>query len=182
MIFESEPGVILDINNPGWDPRVCSLFHCSQTPPEWIEGQARMTKQTIIEGDPAVGEGNAFGPIEGDIIATPFTAISAATTNDSFHATVFQGQILKEKVDSFGSNGWAYVPNLDEVLDEVHRTGIHHCVLMKGHYGCEVASALAFRELDVHDCVVDVPSLEDIEKELGPVPEGGRQVCGMHSK
>ncbi|GEM_PF-3839409 len=177
-----EPGVILDINNPGWDPRIFNVFHCSQTPPEWIEGQARMTNQEIIEGDAAVGEGNAFGPVEGDIVATPFTAVSAATTSDAFHTTVFQGQILKESVGSFGSNGWAFVPNLDEVLDEVHRTGIHHTVLMKGHHGPEVVKALAFRGCFVADCVEEVPSAAEIEGDLGPIPESGRSVCAVHSQ
>ena len=176
-----DPGVILDVNNPGWDPRVFNVFHCSQTPPEWIEGRARMSNQMIIEGDDAVGEGNAFGTVEGDMIATPFTGISAATTSDAFHATVFQGQLLREHSVSFGGNGWAFVPNLQEVLDEVHQHGIHHFVMMKGHIGSDVARALQFRGLSISDRTTTVPSLERIEEELGPVPEGGRPVCGVHS-
>jgi L-fucose isomerase-like protein len=177
-----EPGVILDINNPGWDSRVFNVFHCSQTPPEWIEGKAQMANQEIIEGDAAVGAGNAFGTVGGEMIAAPFTGISAATTSDAFKATVFQGQLLSEKVKSFGANGWAYTPNLQEVLDEIHKHGIHHFVMMKGHHGAEVAKILAARGLQVSDCTQDVPSLADIEKELGPVPESGRSVCAVHSR
>ncbi len=61
-------------------------------------------------GDANVGKGNAYGAIRGDLAPVPFTGISAATLATSFDATVFQGQILRERVDSFGSNGWAFIP------------------------------------------------------------------------
>ncbi len=176
-----EPGVILDINNPGWDPRVFNVFHCSQTPPEWMDGST-MVNQTIIEGDEAVGRGNAFGAVAGNFVPVPFTGISAATTADAFHATVFQGQILKEKVDSFGSNGWAFVPNLQDVLDDIHKTGIHHFVVMKGHLGSEVSRVLGFKGIKVNNRSVEVPDLKTIEKELGTIPKAGRQICAVHSR
>ena len=176
-----EPGVILDLNNPGWDPRVSSLFHCSQTPAEWISGKGEIVEQTIIEGDPNIGKGNAFGAVTGNLAPVPFTGISAATSTTSFDATVFQGRILKEEVDSFGANGWAFIPNNQDVLDVVHERGIHHCVIIKGHIGREVAKSLSFRGVNTVDLSVPVPSLAEIEKELGPVPKGGRQTCPVHS-
>ena len=177
-----EPGVILDLNNPGWDPRVVSLFHCSQTPPEWIAGRGEIDEHTIIADAPAVGPGNAYGVVEGPISPEKFTAVSAATSATSFDATIFQGQILAEEVGSFGSNGWAFIPNHQEVLDSIHERGIHHCVIMKGHLGDQVRAALEIRGLNVVDRSVPVPALEEIEKELGPVPVGGRQVCALHSR
>lgn len=177
-----EPGVILDLNNPGWDPRLVSLFHCSQTPPEWIAGTGEIGEQTIIATDSKVGAGNAFGVVEGSLVPSRFTAVSAATTSDGFAATVFQGQILGEQVQSFGVNGWAFVPNLQDVLDAIHEKGVHHCVIMKGHVADQVASILSFKGLDVSDMSVPVPSLEEIEEDLGPVPEGGRGVCRLHSR
>ena len=63
----------------------------------------------------------------------------------------------------------------------IHEQGIHHCVIMKGHMGNEVAKALAFRGVEVVDLAAPVPSLEEIEKELGPAPKGGRATCPVHS-
>jgi L-fucose isomerase-like protein len=177
-----EPGVILDLNNPGWDPRVVSLFHCSQTPPEWIKGTGEVVEQIIIEGDANVGKGNAFGAVGGEFEPAAFTGLSAATSSTGFEVTVFQGQILRESPDSFGSTGWAFIPNNQDVLDEIHKRGIHHCVIIKGHLGAEAARALEFRGANVVDLSVPVPSLEAIEKELGPVPAGGRGVCPIHSR
>jgi len=176
-----EPGVILDLNNSGWDPRIVSLFHCSQTPAEWITGKGEIVEQTIIEGDANVGKGNAFGAIAGDLAPVPFTGVCAATSATSFDATIFHGQILRERVDSFGSNGWAFIPNNQDVLDVVHKQGIHHCVIMKGHMGNEVSKALAFRGVKVVNRFVPVPGIDEIEKELGPVPKGGRVTCPIHS-
>jgi len=176
-----EPGVILDLNNSGWDPRIVSLFHCSQTPAEWITGKGEIVEQTIIEGDANVGKGNAFGAIAGDLAPVAFTGVCAATSATSFDATIFHGQILRERVDSFGSNGWAFIPNNQDVLDVVHKQGIHHCVIMKGHMGDEVSKALAFRGVKVVNRFVPVPGIDEIEKELGPVPKGGRVICPIHS-
>ncbi len=87
----------------------------------------------------------------------------------------------KEKVDSFGGNGWAFIPNNQDVLDVIHERGIHHCVIIKGHIGREVAKALSFRGISTVDLSVPVPSLAEIENELGPMPKGGRQTCPVHS-
>ena len=76
-----EAGVILDVNNNGWDPRVFNVFHCSQTPPNWIAGDAGM-------GD--------YGAIEGNIAPVPFTGIAASTSGDAASAVIFQGQFLRE--------------------------------------------------------------------------------------
>lgn len=176
-----EPGVILDLNNPGWDPRVVSMFHCSQTPPEWIAGTAEVDEHTIIAGAPTVGRGNAYGVVEGPLAPSPFTAVSAATSSSSFDATIFQGRVLREEVKSFGSNGWAFIPNHQDVLDVIHKRGIHHCVIMKGLVADQVRTALEFRGLDVVDMSAPVRSLDEIEKELGPAPKGGRQTCPLHS-
>ncbi len=150
-----EPGVILDINNNGWDPRVFNVFHCSQTPPNWLAGPGKV---------------GGWGSIEGRMAPEPFTAVSAATTSEEFVAVVFQGQMLRRPAGDRGSSGWAFVPNLQEVLKVIEQAGIHHFVAMKGHLGDEVADVLKFKGLVVADMSCDVDDLEDIEAEL-PAPD-----------
>ncbi len=41
--------------------------------------------------------------------------------------------------------------------------------------------ALALRGVETLNLTVPVPSLEEIEKVLGPAPKGGRSVCPIHS-
>jgi len=137
-----EAPVILDINNNGWDPRVFNVFHCSQTPPNWLTGPTEV-------GD--------WGSIHGQVAPGPFTGVSAATSADAFHATVFHGHVLAMPAPPRGSSGWTYVPNLPAVLSAVENAGIHHFVAMKGHVGADVVDALTFRGLEVVDLCTDVP-------------------------
>jgi len=155
-----EPAVILDVNNNGWDPRVFNVFHCSQTPLNWY--------------DDAGAEMTGNWGVQGRIGATPFTAVAGATSHDACHATVFTGQFLSEDPGLRGSSGWAFVPNFPEVLAQMQETGIHHFVAMKGHCPAEVIDALAFRGLHVVSKAVPVPSLEEIEAELPPLPPKGQ--------
>ncbi|MFW6189111.1 MAG: hypothetical protein ACOC7T_01650 [Planctomycetota bacterium] len=143
-----EAGVILDINNNGWDPRVFNVFHCSQTPPNWLAEP------------PAVSD---YGSVSAPIEPTPFTAVSAATDSEAFRATVFQGRFLREPAPERGSSGWAFVPNLQPVLRAVEAAGIHHFVALKGHLGPDVAEALSFRGLEVEDLSREVPGPDEVE-------------------
>jgi len=151
VVMSGEPGVILDINNNGWDRRVFNIFHCSQTPANWL-----------IDGGEIAGRGEVHGKIQ----AVPFTAVSAATSSDAFHATVFTGQFLAEDPGDRGSSGWAFVPNCQDVLKQIEETGIHHFVAMKGHLGRHVADALRFRGLVVKDMSSPVPPPDEIAADL----------------
>jgi len=148
-----EPAVILDINNNGWEPRVFNVFHCSQTPPNWLNN---------------FGEVLSDGTVQGVMSPAPFTAISAATSCDAFHATVFTGRFLTFNPGLRGSSGWAFVENFPEVLSAVEASGIHHFVAMKGFCAPLVADVLRFKGLVVQDLSVEPRSLQEAEAEVGP--------------
>ena len=164
-----EAGVILDFNNNGWDSRVFNVFHCSQTPPNWLQDS---------------GKAKASGEIEGCIAPVPFTGVAAATSSEAFHAIVFTGHFLKDDPGMRGSSGWAFIPNLPEVLAAVETNGIHHFVAMKGSVASELATVLRFRGLLVEDVSTEVGSLEAIESELPPLKRDGtaRPACFSRSK
>jgi L-fucose isomerase-like protein len=147
-----EASVILDLNNNGWDPRVFNAFHCSQTAPNWLRAA------------PKIGD---YGSIEGELTPAPFTGICAATTASDFQATVFHGRFLAETPPQRGSSGWAYVPNLPDVLRSIEDGGIHHFVALKGHLGGEVAEILRFRGITVTNLAEEVGTPDDIEAEIG---------------
>ena len=162
-----QAGVILDINNNGWDPRVFNVFHCSQTPPNWLARPGCISD---------------WGGIEGPMAPEPFTGVSAATTPDAFRAIVFHGQFLRDDAGSRGSSGWAFVPNLPDVLRAVETAGIHHFVAMKGHLGRDVADVLRFRGLVVTDMTRDVPGLDALEAELPRLADASPQCRRVFSQ
>ncbi len=153
-----EPAVILDVNNNGWDPRVFNVFHCSQTPPNWLVGGG-----TLESG----------GTVCGTVTPGPFTAVSAATSADAFNATVFAGRFVPGDGGSRGCTGWAFVPNFPDVLRQIENTGIHHFVAMKGEIGAEVCDILRFRGLTVTDLTVPVPDAAETAALLPSCPGGG---------
>jgi L-fucose isomerase-like protein len=161
-----EAGVILDFNNNGWDPRVFNVFHCSQTPTNWIKGDA------------TVGD---YGSVSGRIAPVPFTAIAAGTSSSDFHATVFQGRFINEDPGLRGTSGWAYVPNLPEVLRAVEDFGIHHFVAMKGHLADNVIEALNWRGVNVIDAAEPVEHLIEIERELPRLTPQAVSSCPVFS-
>jgi L-fucose isomerase-like protein len=165
----AEAGVILDFNNNGWDPRIFNVFHCSQTPPNWLRDS---------------GTAKASGEIEGRIVPTPFTGVAAATSTEACHAIVFTGHFLNEDPGLRGSSGWAFVPNFPDVLSSVETSGIHHFVAMKGNVASELAEVLRFRGLRVEDLSFEVGQLEVIEAELPALKRDGtsRPACFSRSK
>ncbi len=147
--------VILDINNNAWDPRVFNVFHCSQTPANWLIQDA-----TVCD----------YGSIEGAIAPQAFTGISTATASDSMTATVFQGHFLSDPVTpKRGSSGWAFVPNFPEVLDKIEKQGIHHFVAIKGYVGDMVADILEFKGIQTTNLASPLPPLTEIEAALPPI-------------
>ena len=147
-----EASVILDLNNNGWDPRVFNAFHCSQTTPNWLRQP------------PEIG---GYGSIEGVLRPAPFTGICAATSSSDFTATLFQGRFLSLDPGRRGSSGWAFVPNLPEVLGCIEQQGIHHFVALKGHLADEVGDILRFRGLRVTDLAAEVPPEDEISTMIG---------------
>ncbi|NOY83169.1 MAG: hypothetical protein GXP31_19420 [Kiritimatiellaeota bacterium] len=160
-------GVILDINNNGWDPRVFNVFHCSQTPVSWLRDGVSMTPN---------------GEIQGVMAPAPFTAVAAATSAAAFHATVFSGHFLRDDPGLRGSSGWAFVPNLPEVMQAMEHRSIHHFVAMHGHVGREVTRALRFRGLDVVDLAAAPLDLDQIEADLPPMPTEQGASCSVFSR
>jgi hypothetical protein len=147
-----QAGAILDVNNNGWDRRVFNVFHCSQTPVNWLTGEKELC--------------GGWASVHGPVAPGEFTAISAGTSSDDFQAVVYQGRMLPGDQPGRGSSGWAFVPNFPEVLAEIERRGIHHFVVMKGLLGTDVADVLSWRGLDAVDLSDDVPNQDDTLADL----------------
>lgn len=166
-VLTGEPAVILDINNNGWDPRIFNVFHCSQTPPNWLQGGGTLTSD---------------GAVQGSVRTVPFTAVSAATTADAFNATVYTGHFIPGDGGERGTTGWAFVPNLPEVLKHLEETGIHHFVAMKGNVAQAVSDLLQFRGIPAVNMALPVPPLPELVAGLPPLSESSVQSCRIYSR
>jgi L-fucose isomerase-like protein len=162
-----QAGTILDVNNNGWDRRVFNVFHCSQTPVNWLTGPKELC--------------GGWASVHGAVAPGAFTGISASTSSEDFHAVIYQGRMLPDQQAKRGSSGWAFVPNFPDVLEEIEQAGIHHFVAMKGLLGPEVADVLSWRGLDVVDLSAEVPDEKDVLEDL---PDFGddTEACKVYSR
>ena len=101
------------------------------------------------------------------------TAISAAEYEDAFKAVFAPGHFLGGPSRT-GANGWAFVPNLAEVIAAIEERGIHHFVAMKGLFGRQTVQALRFKGIDAVDCSSAREAIENGEYPDGaPLPISG---------
>ena len=127
------PAALLDWNNNyGDDPDKGVVFHCSNLPKAFFEGEGpdrhRMDYQEIIAG--SVGKENTFGTIVGRIAPGPFT-YARVTTDDYkgvMRAYVGEGQFTSDQMQTFGGYGVFQVPRLQDLLAHICENGFEHHV------------------------------------------------------
>jgi len=128
QLASGSPSAILDWNNNyGDEADKCVCFHCSNLPKSFFKS-ARMDYQEIIAG--SVGKDNTYGTIVGRIAPNKVT-ICRTTTDDTsgiVSAYVGQGRFTNDKLDTFGGYGVLEVPNLQDLLQYICRTGFEHHV------------------------------------------------------
>jgi len=132
-------------NNYGDDENKCILFHCGPVPQSLMQGRGRITDHLILKN--AVGEGCGYGCNVGRIRAMPFTFSSMMTENGSLHFYVGQGRFTSDPIppEFFGCAGVAEIPNLQDVLLEIGRTGHrHHVGVTPGEIAEPVFHALKY--------------------------------------
>ena len=127
------PAALLDWNNNyGDDDDKGVVFHCSNLPKAFFEGEGpdahRMDYQEIIAG--SVGKENTFGTIVGRIAPGPFT-YARVTTDDYdgvMRAYVGEGTFTGDEMKTFGGYGVFQVPRLQDLLVHICENGFEHHV------------------------------------------------------
>jgi L-fucose isomerase-like protein len=122
------PSALVDWNN-NYDGELDKviLFHCGNFPKSIFESFV-MKYGDVIGG--TVGNENAYGGCAGNIKPDPFT-FARLTTDDTqgkLKAYVGEGEITKDKINTYGAWGVAYIPKLQELLHFICKNGYEHHV------------------------------------------------------
>ncbi|KKK92420.1 hypothetical protein LCGC14_2703130, partial [marine sediment metagenome] len=120
-------------NNYGDDPEKCILFHCGNVPHSMLCGPSEITEHSILAN--VVGKGCSYGCNLGRIAPTDFTFGSLLTEDGKIKTYLGRGRFTDAPIpdDFFGSAGAAEIPNLQQVLQMICRTGHrHHVSLSSG--------------------------------------------------
>jgi len=122
------PSALVDWNNNynGELDKVI-LFHCGNFPKSIFES-CIMKYGDVIGG--TVGYENAYGGLTGNVKPGPFT-FARLTTDDNqgkLKAYVGEGEITKDRINTYGAWGVAYIPKLQELLRFICKNGYEHHV------------------------------------------------------
>ena len=124
----NRPAALLDWNNNyGEDPNKAVVFHCSNLPKDFFIDH-HMDYQEIIAG--TVGKENTYGTIVGRISPGPFTYCRVSTDDLNGVITTYmgEGQFTEDKLLTFGGYGVIEIPEFQELLQFICRSGFEHHV------------------------------------------------------
>jgi L-fucose isomerase-like protein len=143
QLASGSASAILDWNNNyGNDPDKMVLFHCSNLPKSFFQDTKMTVHPIMAEYD---GEENTFGAIQGRIKAKPCTMLRIETDDifGEIKAVVVEGKYTDDPLDTFGGYGVVEIPNLQELLKKLCRSGFaHHVAVSLNEVGDIVYEAL----------------------------------------
>jgi len=127
-LASNKPSALLDWNNNyGDDPDMCVLFHCSNLPKS-VFSEVKMSFHEIIMD--TVGKENAWGVCVGPMRPGPFTFLRLSTDDaaGAIRGYTGEGEIVDERLNTFGGYGVAHIPDLQDLLNFICANGFEHHV------------------------------------------------------
>jgi len=129
VLASGKPSALFDWNNNfGDDPDKGVVFHCSNVPQAFFDGEAKMDYQEIIAG--SVGKDNTMGTVVGQMKPRPITYCRVSTDDYNGRVRVYlgEGEITDDPVDTFGGYGVIKVPAFQTLLRHICEKGFEHHV------------------------------------------------------
>ena len=130
--------VLGDWNNMFDDDREeVDLFHCGVFAKSTMRPGAKLADQQIIATDPAVGQANTWGTVDGDLKAGTCAFLRPCTNarDGSIFMYAGVGEVSEETIDTFGTKGRIYIPRIQQLfrhLTDPVRSVEHHTPLIVG--------------------------------------------------
>jgi L-fucose isomerase-like protein len=142
QLAANSPAALVDWNNNyGADEERCVLFHCGN----WAKSllpDVKVSTAPIL--GTVVGEENTYGALEGRTPAGPLTygRLTTDDVNGTILASVGEGDLTDDPLDTFGTRAVARVPKLQQLMHYVCKNGFeHHVVMTASHSAAALAEA-----------------------------------------
>lgn len=142
-LASQKPSALLDWNNNhGESEDKAIVFHCSNIPRSFFKKGAKMAFNAVSAN--VSNKETAFGSIFG-ALKTQKVTYCRVTTNDcngSLKAYYGEGNILNEKVKTFGGYGIAKIPEFQKLMKYICNNGFeHHVAVTQGSFGKAIDEA-----------------------------------------
>ncbi len=143
QLASGKPTACLDWNNNyGEDENKVILFHCGPVAQTLMAGKGTVTEHKMFaKGDP----GSGWGSNEGRIAAFDMTYSNCFTENGKLKIYTAEAKITDDPIEPqfFGCGGVAEIPNLQDKLIRLAKTGFkHHTTVGVGHMKAVLDEAL----------------------------------------
>ncbi|MCF8224261.1 MAG: fucose isomerase [Bacteroidales bacterium] len=130
-----KPSALLDWNNNfGEDRNKVVCTHCSNYPKSFFENEIEIGSLDIL--GTVLGQEDTFGAVKGKVAPGEMTyfRISTDDTSGRIKSYLGEGMITDDPYDMDGGIAVCEVPNLQELMDFMCRSGFeHHVAMVRGH-------------------------------------------------
>lgn len=144
QLASGTPSAIVDWNNNYEDDDdKCVIFHCSNFPKYFYEGETSMDTHAMLKLSSL--ESNTWGTLQGRIKAGPMTFLRLSTDDVAGKLTAYvaQGDSLKDPAPTWGGIGVVQIPQLQDLLRYVCENNFeHHVCINLSATGAGITEAL----------------------------------------
>ena len=134
-LASGNPSALLDWNNNyGEDRELCVATHCSNYPKGFMGAPIEISNLDILGA--SLGYDRSFGAIKGKVAAGPMTFFRMDTddTAGEVRAYVGEGEFTEDPYDMDGGIGVCRVPDLQQLMKFMCRSGFeHHVGMVRSH-------------------------------------------------
>jgi len=137
-LASSRPAALADWNNlHNEDDELANVWHCGVFPASFASGRAKLGIQDIMVSCGGAPQEKAYGTVQ--LVADPSPLTLCRITQDAdgvWKAVVAQGDIEKNKAETFGGYGWCRIKNLQRLYRDVLLNHFpHHVAITQTHVG-----------------------------------------------
>jgi len=138
QLASGTPAALVDWNNNyADDDDKCVLFHCGNWAKSFLP-DIKISTAPILGS--ILGVENTYGALDGRTPGGPLTfgRITTADAEGKIRTYVGEGELTKDKLDTFGNRAVAKIQRLQKLMHRVCKNGFEHHVVMTQSHSAEI--------------------------------------------
>lgn len=162
LLASGTPAALADWNNlHNDDDELVNVWHCGVFPRTFAKSQPKLTVHGVLAQSGATPPEGSFGTVNLVMKESPLTLTRVTQDDGRWKALVAEGNVEDNAAATFGSYGWARVPNLQRLYrDVLLRHFPHHVAITQAHVGDVLWEAFGnYLGFEVYHATQETPGL-----------------------